>query len=309
MSDMRSYLRGDDAVMRNYDFSRPNRLNRDRSRLLEAAGQDAARRASVGLSRLLDEDVEVTFSELTEVSYREMLEAVPENADICVLRTGESGTGLGVVLTPNTLTSAVIQKLLGGPLEAVELDRPPTEVECALLDLVLTRVLEGIDQALAPFSGLQPHTDRHEIDPGALQIADDHDTVITFEFRISRDDLSDCFLLGLPHNILGPVLEALDRRSASSRRQTGSASARMDDALGHIGIELSVGFIPITMKSAAAAGIQVGDVIRTGHPVDADLFGSVDGQPRFKVRCIDGRQLTAEIVGRTTDREIGLLFR
>ncbi|MCP3911090.1 MAG: hypothetical protein GY713_09075 [Actinomycetia bacterium] len=309
MSDVRSSLRGDDAVTRDYDFSRPNRLNRDRSRLLEAAGQDAARRLSVGLSRLMDEDVEVSFDELAEMSYKDYLESVPGNADLCVIRTGESGTGLGVIVTPITLASAVIQRLLGGPMEPVELGRPPTEVECALLDLVLTRCLEGIDQALSPFSGLQPHTDRHELDPGALQIADDPDTVITFRYRVGRDDLSDCFSLGLPHNILGPVLEALDRRSASSRRKTGSASARIDDALSGIGLDMSVGFAPVTMNSTALASIQVGDVIRTDHPVDADLFGTIDGQPRFKVRCIDGRQLTAEIVGQTTDREIGLLFR
>lgn len=128
-------------AVRAYDFRNPVMLTAGELAQLRELQGKFARELTTRLSLLLKLECllgRVNFSETTFASFRGQ---ISERSYNCTFKA-EPLRGLGQMTLPAQLASTLVDRLLGGPGSPRTEERELTEIECALLDDIMSKVLD-----------------------------------------------------------------------------------------------------------------------------------------------------------------------
>ena len=267
-----------------YDFQRPAPLPPVRMQALRELHTKLASEFAAAATTLLRMKVDVKLRSVEQMSYADFLSGRPAPQCLNVL-TAEPLQGTWLLVLPPPLTSAVVDRMLGGDGDPGPLvHRRPTELESRLVSrftAVFVGQLERAWQAMAP---LRLTVERVEADPLMVQLTPPAEPVIAISLEVAMGTCRAALGLAIP---LAWMTQLADVPDPASRPGT-SPTAATRSAVGHhlevAAVELVVTLARSKIRTQDLLDLTVGDVITTEQEVTAPLELAVQGVPKFAVR-------------------------
>lgn len=287
--------------VRVYDFKRPNRFSKEQIRTLYMLHDNFARLLSTFLVTQLRAPAQVSLMSVQEMTFDEFMRSVPNPTLMALTRITEF-TGQIVVEMNPSLAFALIERLFGGKALASTALRPPTDIELAVLERILRRMLDVLDEAWSRVSPLKPELDRIEINPQFVQIISPSEMVALVSLKIRVDEAEGLLNLCFPYIILKPVVAKLSARHWFSTLEQGVASpgqGLLEQRLTRTQVPLVALLGRATITVRDLLNLQVGDVIELDVRASEAIKVLVGNRPKFLARPGQvGRHLGVQITAR-----------
>jgi len=203
----------------------------------------------------------------------------------------------GLVVSDLRLVLGVVVGLCGGdPSKQSNLLRPLTRLETGVYDLVLKPI---IDHAGQLFRIGEMSLGIHAATVDALPDSKP-EPGIALKFAVTIGSIEGHVIIGFPLTHLQDYSEEVDRRMAGRLTRPSHPNPQAARAMKPVVVDLVVGFDPVRIPAASLAGLQVGDVLRTGQSVSKSLVARVGNEKVFTVRAGQrGHRLVAELISKT----------
>jgi flagellar motor switch protein FliM len=167
-----------------YDFKRPDKFSKDQIRTVAVMHETFARLVTTTLSAELRILAHVRCASVDQLTYEEFIRSIPNPTTIAVLEM-DPLKGSAVLEIDPALTFAIIDRILGGRGEETP-NRDLTDIECAVMERIVTRMIANLNEAWATVVDLRPRLGRIETNPQFTQVVPPTEMVVlvTLETRI-----------------------------------------------------------------------------------------------------------------------------
>lgn len=294
---------GRPAKIVDYDFKRPNKFSRDHARTLQLIGETFARQFSTVLSTTVRTTSHLSFTDVGQLTYDEHIQTIASPTYLAMVSL-EPLSGLALLNVPLSVMMTVIDRLLGGDGAGTMPNRPLTEIELALAQGLITRLLRELALAFESLVPMQPALTHQESNPQFTQIAAANDTVVVLTFDIKVASQSGTLSFCLPFAQLQPVLEDASgsfNRNGRSDVDAEAVSRALRAGVDETHLGVTVRFNEIDLLAGDILGLRPGDIVPLNHPVDSPLFVTVGDVARFHARPgRRGRRLACVVVDELT---------
>ncbi len=268
-----------------YNFLRPPRIAKDRQALLNGIYQRLAVSLQSLFSSRLRSPVDVILSSVEQATFAEFIFSLASPCAAYVHDLGDKVGGQGVIDMGNDLSYYLIDRLFGGPGEAVDLKRPLTLLERTVVRGVADKVWALAAEAWGDHLTFAPEYVGFESSPDALQIANREDNVLVANIEVKAGSFAGLITMCVPLMSLESFLQEKPTRhfhnvksSPAEREQT---RRNVEQLLRISQLELTARFPLFQLKARDVSKLEVGQVIHTGHPYDVPVELHVRGQRRF----------------------------
>ena len=220
---------------------------------------------------------------------------VRDDTDVAVV-TALEHLNNGLVVADLNLVLGLVVGLCGGDPSKQSIDlRPLTRLETGVYDLVLKPI---VDQAGHLFRVGEVSLGVHVSTVDALPDAKP-EPGIGIRFAVAIGSIEGHVSIGFPLTHLQDYSEEVDRRMAGRLTRPSHPNPQAARAMKPVVVDMVVGFDPIRVPAAHLAGLQVGDVLRTGQSVSKSLVARVGNEKVFTVRAGQrGQRLVAELLSK-----------
>lgn len=277
-----------------YDFKRPERVGKDQIRALERLHEVFARNVGATLSSQLRTLIDCRLIGTEQATFQEFTLAVANPTCFNFIEVAELDGEFILDINPK-LVFTMFDKLTGGGSSSFEPpNRAMTDLEWSVMEPTLTRILVQLQNAWEGLYKLTFSYGSHETNPQLAQnIAPNEPVVlITFEATIGSGQ-SGTISLCLPHNTIEPVLSRMTGYWLGSKvHRNDSTRENMRQQINDAPVELRCLFNPTDLTLNDLVDLEVGDVIKLGHPKGEPVVMEMAGQPAFKghVGMMESRQ-------------------
>ncbi len=284
-----------------HDFARSADLSSPTVQALEGIHSSFARAVTVTLSAYLHGAFEVSLLSLDQLSYSQFARSVPEPTVVCVFSV-KPLPGRAILELNPSIGFWIVDRLLGGEGEIVKTPRPLTELEKALIEGTLSRMLRELGTAWEEMLHLEPELIEITDSAGAAEIARPADAVAVASFEVTVGPIagmaSVCFpviSLKLGKVDVGPSEEAAGK---GARAEASSLREGLEAAISGAEVDCVVRLGTTRMSAADLADLAPGDVLCLDRASSAELEMLVAGRPKFRCRPVrSGDRAAVEIAG------------
>lgn len=280
-----------------YDFRSPNRFSREQTRALQMACETYARQMATVLSTTLRIVAHAHLEDVTQETYDEYIERVPNPSLLAVLNFAPL-EGDGLFQLPMDLVMSVIDRLLGGPGDTKQPSRALSEIESGLIRNLVRQMVHEVRYSFEALGPVNAEVQSLESDPQFLQLAQPSTSMLVATFRFQLGDTEADSTLCIPVETLAPVLESV--HSKPEIELTGAkaeAAAHLKERMQDVPVEVRVSFSPISLPSKDILDLEVGDVLPLHHPTNQPLMVEADGIAiATAVPGSHGKRLACQIV-------------
>jgi len=263
-----------------YDFRRPLTLSREHARHLSMALQRFARLWGTQLTARLRALVQVTFDDVTLVTYDEHVGGLPTPTALFVC-TVEQPRGTAVLQLPVATTLVWVDYLFGGTgLGDDREGRELTEIETTVVGDLLAHALGDLAYTFAAIMPLELSVRSVQYNPQFVQAVAATDAVLSARFTLRvGEDRVDTATLMLPAEPVLAALRAEQRPEGDepSRERVVQDRADLERATLEAPVEVAVRCTPRTVHPRDVVDLTVGDVLPLSHPASRPLEVVVDG--------------------------------
>jgi len=266
-----------------YNFRRPDRVSREQMRSLHFMHDRFARNFSSSLSAYLRSITEVNLLSVEQLSYQEFLLSVPDPTCFNAISLRPLEGALAMEVNPQ-LVFPIIDKMLGGPGEAIRHMRTMTDIEQSIFDGVLKLALEDLRDAWKGILDLDFKVQTRETSPQLIQIVAPNEVVILIVFEVKMGPVTGMINLAIPSIILEPVASKFDQEMFTGYKKSATfEEARLlVESLKHCEMAVSAEVRGTALLLQDLLHLQVGDLIPLAKKHDSMLDLTVDGIPRMK---------------------------
>lgn len=284
--DMEAVLNADPALdealagPRPYDFNRPHTISRAFANNLQAVGEAFAKSAGIDFTSLVRASVQVEYRGLRQCTWGEYLQDLP-NPTSAALVTLEPLKGQSIVHLDLGLCYVLMQKLLGGALDAHSTVREFTEIERGINAGLMERFLELLRRSMAKFAEIRPAFVRLENNPGYLGGMAEGESLIILRFNVQVGAADGPCELAFPANGFGPLRDVFDPHDTVEMR---TEAELRDDRRRILGLvqgtasELIVELGAVEASLEEILALKEGQLLRLPQSVDAPLRVRIEGQ-------------------------------
>jgi len=264
-----------------YDFRNPVFLSEIELRRLRLLHEDFIRYLSARLSLFLRMEFGLKMAQLTTVAYSKFTESLPNPTHICLFKA-EPLIGVGVIDINPRLALTIADRLLGGRGHSVKAERYLTEIEVALLEDVLTIVLEEWCGQWKTEQDLRPVILGHENNGRFLQTSPKDAIVLALTLEVSFGDCSEQIQLGVPYYTIEPMVKKMQaRRQKDSNVTAVEKRTSWHKAYDHIAMPVRAEWEAFELTLREVSSLQVGDVIEMPATMLQQTRVLLNGVPKF----------------------------
>ncbi len=286
-----------------YDFRRPERMGKDRLRVLTAVHETFARGVAAHLGGLLRRAVEVRLAAIEQSTLGEFAAATPSPACLIVLSAAPLPGNPVLEIAP-ALVFPILDRLLGGSGENVAVPaRPLTEIEARLLQKTVTpmtallreawSVIEKIDFAVVETRSASP----------LVPAGPAHEPVVLAVFDVRLGELSAPMRLCLPcatiESALGRVAAGAHAAEPAAAGEASPERIARSLAEAPLNVVADLAVTQITVRELME--LEPGDLLKTDADVDSEAIVYVEGVPKFKGKPGRNRRNKAVLITRPID--------
>lgn len=278
-----------EAVVKSYDFRRPNKFSKEHLQTLEMLYQHFARMLSNFLSGYLRADINIEVASVGQIIYDEFIRSLPSPTVLTVF-SPKPLPGSALMETNLQFVLPVVDLLFGGSGQSLEMDRELTDIELAVLRKLNQKILDNMASTWKDIYEISPEVQHIETNPRMQQLYSANEVValVTLTAAIN-EETKGMINICLPFMVLEPVLSLLSVRQQFQVRQDRGYSEREKKLvkywLGEVELDLEVNLGETDITVEEFLQLQVGDVLVLERKIDQDLVLKVEGLPKFGVQA------------------------
>jgi flagellar motor switch protein FliM len=283
-----------------YDFRRPIQLSREHTRLLQVNLDAYARQVGSVFTSALRRVCTAELTSVTQQTYAEHVDSLDPMTYAIAVRV-DPLPGTAVLDLPLPAVMGALDLMLGGPGSEEQPLRPFTDIESAVVQGLVGRLVDELAAGLAGIVTVTPTIVGAEHDPQLVQAAGATDVVVVAGFDLLLSERHHRVSLCLPFAGLHPHLAraaAPAPVSERERQQRDRAAELVDRRFQDVPVDAVVRFRPTRLGPDALTHLAVGDVLRLSHRA-TDPLDVVVGEATFAHATAGshGARLAALVVG------------
>lgn len=275
------------SEVRPYDFKRPERVSKDQMRSIETLHEAFARIFGASLSGFLRTIVEVKVATCDQMTYAELIASLPNPTSFTMLSVSPMDGTMCLEISP-LIIYPIIDRLLGGTnLELFIPQRPLTMIETKLIDKVINRAIEALEEAWEGVTEMKLELAGSESNPHLVQIVPPNEVVIVVSFEIKMGTRAGTMNLCIPFNVIESIIDDLAAQSwfsvGHSTEESGFSN-RLSTHLSAATLRVAGVLAETTITVDDLVNLSVGDMIVTEQPSSSAATVCIEGEPKYRAQ-------------------------
>src|SRR3954449_3035183 len=267
-----------------YDFKRPERVSKDQMRALEALHEGFGRNFGAALSGYLRTIVEVSVSNIEQLTYSEFIHSLPNPTCFNLVKAEQLDGQLCLEISP-LIIYPIIDRLLGGSNADLFIpQRPLTQIEQRLVQRITDRATHHLSEAWSNLTPVTFTVQDFESNPQRVQIVPPNQTVAVVGFELKLATRAGTMSLCIPYNVIEPIMGVLAAQNWFSYQRKGGQEdhlRKLKSSVNNAPVEMRCFLAKTTIKLNDLMSLQPGDIITTEKEVTGDAFVEVEGKHKF----------------------------
>ncbi len=267
-----------------YDFKRPDKVSKEQIRAIKNLHDKFSRNYSSRLSAFLRSIVEIDVVSVDQMTYAEFVLSLSNNVSFNVISLAPLD-GNGVFSFEPEIGFALVDRLLGGMGESVNLSRPFTDIEQSILLDVVKQAMEEMKVAWEPIMNISFEVIGQESSSNVVQIVAPSEIVVLVVFEVKLGESSGIINWCLPVIVLEPVLnkigthDILARSKKITENRIEDIARTIKDVKVHVDFRLGSKLV----KVRDFLNLKENDVIVLEARADDKLLAYVNGVKKYMV--------------------------
>lgn len=276
-----------------YDFSSPKKFTKDQLKSLNNLYENFSRVLSSYFTSILRSVCEVSISQVEEQRYHEFNNALPDNTLVGMISFQPNAVSYGettlMIELPTPFGFLLIDRLMGGSAENYSPDRDYTDIETALLELILTNITRYMQEAWSSYFPLKTSLRSVETNGRFLQAFSPQDIVVIVSIEIREEHFTGTANICMPAENLEEIINSFSVKYTHPTKQQDPGKDKMKqelllDYIKQSDLEVTAFLDTCRMSLNEIMQLQVGDVISLNRRIDDDISVFVEGVPWFTAR-------------------------
>lgn len=268
-----------------YDFRTANKFSKDQMRTLNFIYDTYASRLSTYLSGTLRTICEVEVISIEEQTFSEFSNSMPTPVIVSIINMPPLQGSMLFEILP-AISYEIISRLLGGTGQFQNTDKPFTEIELAIMERIIRKMLSLMNEAWEKINKINASLDRIETSPQYAQIVAANEPIAIITMNVTIGEVSDIINLCIPHVAVQPIAKQLVRKTwyseNSFKNKTKDETAKSGLGLSNIYLNLQAVLDDTRATVRDIVSTHVGDVIRIDHSINKQITVKVEHIPKFK---------------------------
>ena len=269
-----------------YDFRRPSRVSKDKLRTIEAMYERLVKSLEGWLISRVRGQVEVRLQGIESLSFGEFVFSLSTPCASYLFDIADSGQQQGVVDIGQEFAFFLVDRLFGGGAGSyTAMERSLTPIERLAVRGVAERITALVQEIWSDHVPLALQLAGFESVPEILQPVNREDPVLVASFEVRAGEMSSLMLVCLPFAVLDKFFAGTVRRRvnaiAGTEREREASRELTESSLRATQVEVAARLPDFHLPLRAISSLQVGAILSTGIPRDAQIRVLVGDQPRY----------------------------
>lgn len=272
--------------IKTYDFNRPNRFSKDHMRTLEMLHEIFSRGFTASVAAYLRTVAEIKVVSVSQLPFREYTMSLPRPDCIFVLKMEPLDGSFLLEINPE-LVLTLIDRILGGPGKAPTAPRELTLIEQSVIEKIVNRGLETLQEAWLKVGHFQPKLTGYETTAQFVQVVAPNEIAAVIEFEVKINEVTGKMSMCIPYVVLEPIIGDLSAqkwftvgKKESTAETVESLTKVMKEA--KMPIVVKTGEAQITVQEMLR--LKPGDVIRLDTSPHREIEVLIEGLVKLKGR-------------------------
>jgi len=272
--------------IKTYDFNRPNRFSKDHMRTLEMLHEIFSRGFTASVAAYLRTVADIKVVSVSQLPFREYTMSLPRPDCIFVLKMEPLDGSFLLEMNPE-LVLTLIDRILGGPGKAPTAPRELTLIEQSVIEKIVNRGLETLQEAWLKVGHFQPKLTGYETTAQFVQVVAPNEIAAVIEFEVKINEVTGKMSMCIPYVVLEPIIGDLSAqkwftvgKKESTAETVESLTKVMREAM--MPIVVRVGAAQITIQEMLR--LKAGDVIRLNTSPHHEIEVLIEGLVKLKGR-------------------------
>ncbi len=279
-------LRGEEKVVRNYDFRHPNKFSKEQMSFLQLIYDNFARAITSFLSAKLRLSVQISVISIEQVTYGEFTNSISAPS-IMVIHDMNPLHGEGIMEIQPSLVFCMLDRLLGGCGVGTIENRTLTEIESTIIKQLTQQMLGISREAWENVIDLKPHVELIEYNPQFAQIVSPSEMVILISLAVNFADTEGTLNICLPFIVLEPILDKMSVHNwfvKGSKEDDPQQRHLLEQQIESMAVPVTVVLGRTSIVVRELLDLQVGDVVLIDRKTDEDIDVYIDVCRKFTAK-------------------------
>ncbi len=258
---------------RQYDFSSPRKLTKDRLKMLNSIFDNYSRVLTTRINGLVHATCEISVESVEEQRYFEFSNALSDSA---VLTTAH------LILKEEMEDTPVLfyASAPNGDVDSLPDEYTYTELDLKLFEVLMKDFISMMGVTWENYIQLEFEFGRVENNPTLVQLIGLEETVVLIDMKVAFSNVEGSISVVLPEAVLSEIFTQINAGTAS-KRSSEDNSEEIFDNLRESTLEIRAELARTTLRLDDVYRLNVGDVIDLNQKKDSTLNLYVGGQRWF----------------------------
>jgi len=290
-----------------YDFKRPDKFSKEQIRTISMMHDTFARLTTTSLSAQLRSMVHVHVASVDQLTYEEFIRSIPTPTTLAIINM-DPLKGNAILEIDPAVTFSIIDRLFGGSGEGTKAQHELTDIESAVMEGIIVRILGNMREAWTQVIDLRPRLGQIDTNPQFAQIVPPTDMVVLVTLETKVGDVEGMINFCIPYLTIEPIIGKLSTQFWFSTVHRGPNTENLTvlkDKLATIDVDVvaEIGKINIPVKEVLS--LRLGDVVRLYNTRIGDPYSLNIGNKR-KFLCrpgVIGKKIAVQVLKKTAELE------
>lgn len=297
----------DQRKIKIYDFKRPDKFSKDQIRTVSIMHETFARLTTTALSAQLRSLVHVHVASVDQLTYEEFIRSIPNPTTLGIINM-DPLKGSAVLEIDPAITYSIIDRQFGGQGEGSKISRDLSDIEQAVMEGIIVRILGNLREAWSQVIDLRPRLGQIETNPQFAQIVPPTEMVILVTLETKVGEVEGMMNFCIPYLTIEPIISKLSAQYMYSSVRSGATTENLNilkDRLAAIAIPIKaeIGVMELTMRDVLS--LTPGDLIRLPNTRIADeMVLKVGNKEKFMCKPgVVGKKVAVQVTTKLEDIE------
>ena len=270
-----------------YDFKRPDKFSKEQIRTVSVMNETFARLMITSLGAYLRAFIHVHVFSVDQLTYEEFIRSIPNPTTMAIINL-DPLKGSAVLEIDPAITFSIIDRLFGGEGKSKKYNRDLTDIEKAVTESIVVRLLGSIRESWSQVIDLRPRLTHVETNPQFAQIVPPTEMVLLVSLETRVNETEGMINLCFPYITIEPIVSKLSSQhwySISRHDLSHESAASLKERISNVEVEMSAVIGRSTISMRDAVNLNVGDYIRLPEiSAHQDIELHLAGKPKFFCR-------------------------
>lgn len=188
---------------------------------------------------------------------------------------------------PPNIAFEIIDKTLGGNVEAKPTERNLTEIEAAIIYNIMKNLMTPLKEAWGQAYNITPIVEKFFTTTKLINMTRLNDTIVMIDIRLNVSKETGLMKFCIPYETIKAIINKIDIKSwlfTEVEPNSPEKVKKIEEKVELSKVELNVILGETKLRLSDIKDLQVGDVIALNTNIKSELPVFIDGVKRYKAR-------------------------